>query len=167
MDAVYAGSEPGLSTPEILTKRFSDPYSIYGYKSFEVATVDSTVIGQLCTWPEEDFDLDVLFEHLSDDRRELLETFTSITYPGSLYIFAISVSKRYRGSDAVRLMLERAEDKAREMGLDQVSIHAFGDNSAAISLYTRMGFKIYDSKQPPPDPALIYSGPVLLLAKAV
>ena len=167
MDAVYMDSEPGLSTNEVLTRRFSDPYSVHGYRNFEVATMNDQAIGQICTWPEEDFDLDILFEHLTEERREILETFTSISYPDSLYIFALSVSRRFRGTDTVRMLLNRADEKAREMGMDHVSIHAFGDNSAAISLYCRMGYKIYDSKQPPPDPRLVYSGPVLLLAKEV
>ena len=167
MDAVYANSEAGLSTTQVLEKRIADPHSVFGYTSFEVATVQSRIVGQICTFPEEALDTERLYRHLSADRRAILETINSINYPGSLYISTIMVSRSHRGTNIVRNLLQHAESKARRLDLESVSIHAFGDNSAAISLYCRMGYKIYDSKQLPPDPALVYSGPILLLAKEI
>ena len=165
MDAVYGGSEPGLSTSEIIARRIADPQSIFGFNSFTVATVRNNVVGQCCAFSETKLDTDRLYRYLTSDRRNILEIINSINYPGSLYISALTVGKRFRGTGIVRSLLLNAEERAQQQNLDSVSIHGFGDNNAAISMYCRMGYKIYDSKQLPHDPALVYSGPILLLAK--
>lgn len=167
MDAVYADSEPGMTVTEILARRIADPDSVFGYRNYTVAVADNHVVGQLCAFAEEDLDTERLYRHLKPDRRELLEIINSINFPGSLYISALTVNRRYRGTGIVRSLLRDVEERARRCALEHVSIHVFGDNSAAISLYCRMGYKVYDSKQLPPNPALVYSGPILLLAKEI
>ena len=114
MDAVYGGSEQGLSTNEIIARRIADPQSIFGFNSFTVATVKNNVVGQCCAFSETKLDTDRLYRYLTPDRQNILEIINSINYPGSLYISDLTVGKKFRGAGIVRSLLLNAEARARK-----------------------------------------------------
>ncbi|NOZ50982.1 MAG: GNAT family N-acetyltransferase [Chloroflexi bacterium] len=57
-----------------------------------------------------------------------------------IYDFLIDEHCRRRGYG--RQALGVLEEKARELGIDTVSLHVFGRNQAAIALYQKVGYEI-------------------------
>lgn len=61
--------------------------------------------------------------------------------PDEFIVDSLAVSPAARGLGIGTRLLGRAEDKARAMGKDTMSLDAIGENAGAIRLYERMGFK--------------------------
>ncbi len=54
---------------------------------------------------------------------------------------AIALEQAYCGSGLGTILMQKAIDKARELGFDQMELGAYADNDRAIALYKKMGFK--------------------------
>ena len=61
--------------------------------------------------------------------------------PDEFIVDSLAVSPAARGLGIGTRLMVRAEDKARSMGKNTMSLDAIGENSGAIRLYERMGFK--------------------------
>lgn len=61
--------------------------------------------------------------------------------PDEFIVDSLAVSPAARGLGIGTRLMGRAEDKARAMGKDTMSLDAIGENAGAIRLYERMGFK--------------------------
>lgn len=58
---------------------------------------------------------------------------------GWIWDFMIYEPMRRKGYG--RLAMQAVESKARELGLDRISLHVFGSNTAAINLYRDTGYE--------------------------
>ena len=59
----------------------------------------------------------------------------------SLYIDALGTAPAFRRRGVARALLAAAEDRARRLGLEPVSLETEVDNDAARALYERCGFE--------------------------
>lgn len=66
---------------------------------------------------------------------------TRTARPDEFIVDSLAVSPAARGSGIGTRLMDRAEDKARAMGKNTMSLDAIGENAGAIRLYERMGFK--------------------------
>ncbi|MBQ1901161.1 MAG: GNAT family N-acetyltransferase [Lachnospiraceae bacterium] len=55
----------------------------------------------------------------------------------------IAILQEYVGQGLGTMLLERAIDKAKELGFEQLELGVFEDNANAFSLYKKLGFKEY------------------------
>ena len=55
--------------------------------------------------------------------------------------FAIAIEQAYCNSGLGTILMQKAIDKAREIGFEQMELGAYADNDRAIALYKKMGFK--------------------------
>ena len=55
--------------------------------------------------------------------------------------FAIAIEQAYCNSGLGTTLMQKAIDKAREMGFEQMELGAYADNERAIALYRKMGFQ--------------------------
>lgn len=55
--------------------------------------------------------------------------------------FAIAIEQAYCGCGLGTMLTQKAIDKARGMGFEQMELGAYADNKWAIGLYKKMGFK--------------------------
>ena len=55
--------------------------------------------------------------------------------------FAISIEQDYWGLGLGTILMEKACEKAREMGFEQMELGVYADNERAIALYKKMGFE--------------------------
>lgn len=55
--------------------------------------------------------------------------------------FAIALEQAYCNDGLGTTLMQKAIDKAREMGFEQMELGAYADNKRAIALYKKMGFE--------------------------
>ncbi|MDR1685829.1 MAG: GNAT family N-acetyltransferase [Desulfovibrio sp.] len=72
-----------------------------------------------------------------DAARPMLER----SVPGSLYINTFWVAAGKRGTDTADMLMQRAEAKAREAGLQGISLFCRRSNPRALRFYRRWGFE--------------------------
>ena len=59
-----------------------------------------------------------------------------------VYVSEVHVSEKCRGQGMGHLLLAAVEDEAREMGVSALYIHTEADNTGAIRLYEREGYRM-------------------------
>lgn len=59
-----------------------------------------------------------------------------------VYVSEVHVSEKCRGQGTGHLLLAAVEDEARELGVPALYIHTEADNSGAIRLYEREGYRM-------------------------
>ena len=55
--------------------------------------------------------------------------------------FAIAIEQAYCNTGLGTILMQKAIDKAREIGFEQMELGVYADNDRAIALYKKMGFK--------------------------
>jgi len=78
------------------------------------------------------------------DRNQKIGYFWLFTFPGMKkgFIYDFVIHKELRGKGFGKLSLEALEEHARELGVEQLSLHVFAHNTAAVSLYKKMGYEV-------------------------
>lgn len=62
--------------------------------------------------------------------------------PPGAFIWDFSIYEQYRGKGYGKQALEALHRKLKEMGTYNVSLHVFGHNKVARSLYEKMGYEV-------------------------
>ena len=73
-----------------------------------------------------------------DPVREVL----TATVDDALWVNTLWVNPQFRGRGLAQLLLEVAADKARDLSLKKIALHAFAENEAALGLYRKAGFEV-------------------------
>jgi ribosomal protein S18 acetylase RimI-like enzyme len=60
--------------------------------------------------------------------------------PPCVFIYDLRVYEPFRGKGYGTQAMRLVEEKARELGFDTISLHVFGTNQVAISLYEKLGY---------------------------
>jgi ribosomal protein S18 acetylase RimI-like enzyme len=85
---------------------------------------------------------------------------------GTFYVNALAVLPGRRGAGIGGALLRAAEARARELAATRMSIQVFGQNTGAVRLYRRFGYRQTDSRHVLLHPCQpYYDGDVLLLEK--
>jgi len=58
------------------------------------------------------------------------------------FIFDVNVDAEQRGKGYGKQAMLLIEDKARELGLDQIGLHVFAENKVARGLYEKVGYRV-------------------------
>lgn len=58
-----------------------------------------------------------------------------------VYVWSIEIEPEHRGRGYGRAAMTAVEQKARELGVSNVSLNVFGHNDPAISLYKGLGYR--------------------------
>lgn len=59
----------------------------------------------------------------------------------NIWIYDFIIFEKYRRQGFGEKSLELLEEKAKELGFNKISLHVFGHNKGAISLYQKVGFQ--------------------------
>lgn len=62
--------------------------------------------------------------------------------PDTAFIFDIEVRAEHRGKGYGRALLAAGEDEVRRRGIGAMALNVFGDNAAAIELYSSAGYSV-------------------------
>jgi ribosomal protein S18 acetylase RimI-like enzyme len=153
-----ASEYPGLEPIEIGAIRYAREEGNLSYTNCVVAEREGTVIGQLCTYPVESS-----AEDPDEPVDPVLEPYGRLEMPGTLYISSLALLDGFRGMGLGTRMISIARDQARERGFDALSLLVFEQNTSAVKLYEREGFREVDRATVVPHPLINHTGDVILM----
>jgi ribosomal protein S18 acetylase RimI-like enzyme len=159
---------PGLTLLDIGAKRYANPDSNFSYKNCVVAEQDGEVIGIMVTFVTEESEEEATISESEDtsDEPDVLAPY-SLEAPGTWYICAIALFPEFRGGGLGSQFLDLAREQAREKGFTELSLLCFEENTGALKLYERNGFKVIDRATVVPHPLIHHTGDVLLMTASV
>jgi ribosomal protein S18 acetylase RimI-like enzyme len=98
---------------------------------------------------------------------ELFKTFSILvqTVVGSYYLDSFVVEADFRGKGFSRVLLADTIEVARKSKARDICLLCFEQNTLALGLYEKYGFKITNKAKAICHPALPYQGNILLLTK--
>ncbi|HEY6582139.1 MAG TPA: GNAT family N-acetyltransferase [Rubrobacter sp.] len=153
---------PGLEPVEIGAIRYAREEGNFSHTNCVVAEREGEVIGQLCTYPVE-----AGAEEPEEPVDPVLEPYARLEIPGTLYISSLVLLEGFRGMGLGTEMLSIARDRARKRNLDALSLLVFEQNTGAVKLYEREGFREVDRAAVVPHPLIHHTGDVLLMTAEI
>jgi GNAT superfamily N-acetyltransferase len=153
------GDFPGLSLPEIGQRRYEREDTAFSYQNCLMAEGDGRVLGMMHAYAvEATTDPDP-----AQPVDPVLKPYSELEAPGTLYIAGVAVWADERGQGVGQRLLEAARERARALGLRELSLLCFAGNTGARRLYERTGFVVVDWRPVAPHPMIRHTGDVLLM----
>ena len=140
-DALYQGAIVGTPTHKIIERRILLVGTTKSYENCWVAADQQKVIAGLNAYPTDDEASDPPNVLLPVDRHYLLEPLKQLHAPGTFYLDTVAVIPEYRGQGVGTKLLSLARSHARKLGLRELSLNTFEQNTRATALYERFGFR--------------------------
>jgi ribosomal protein S18 acetylase RimI-like enzyme len=160
--STLAAEYPGLAPVEIGAVRYASGEGNFSYTNCVVAEREGEVIGQLCTYP-------VVPDPAEPDEPvdPVLEPYGRLEIPDTLYVSSLALFDEFRGMGLGTKLLSIAREQARERGFDALSLLVFEQNTGALRLYRREGFREVDRTPVVRHPLINHTGDVLLMTAGV
>lgn len=156
-------AEPGEDILDVGERRYSREDTQFSYQNCTIAEIDGEIVGMPAAFPIES-------EESNDGRKDIdpiLAPYTKLEQPNSYYIAGMAVFPEYRGKGIGSKFLEIAEQQARGLGLNQISLIVFEGNRGAKRLYERHGYYELARERVVPHELIHYAGYALLMVKDI
>ena len=169
MEALYQDLVPGKTVEELVARRFSFENSTKSYRHCWVAEIEGDVAGDLHAYPFDAMAADTGDPIISEERYAVLAPFDYLdpVAVGSFHINILAVYPEFRGRGVGSMLLDHAKHLAKSKGFDRLSLAVFEENSGAVRLYQRHGFKEAARHPASRHPAVIYGGDLLMMVAGV
>ena len=151
------------SVEEIIETDLSNPTLTDYYKNYWIAHNHNEVVGGLHSLPCDDFENDIRNPLVPKERYLIESPFLEIDATGTYYINALSVFPEFSRLGIGSLLLELARQLAVERSFTELGLHVFAENSVAVSLYKKHGYREMGRRPIIPHPRMVYSGDILLM----
>jgi GNAT superfamily N-acetyltransferase len=151
------------SVEEIIETDLSNPTLTDYYKNYRVAHNHNGVVGGLHSFPCDDFENDIRNPLVPEERYLIESPFLEIDATGTYYIESLSVFPEFARQGIGSLLLELARRLAVERSFTELGLHVFAENSVAVSLYKKHGYREMGRRPIIPHPRMVYSGDILLM----
>ena len=161
-EAVLEGLDQ--SVEEIIGSELSNPGLTAHYRNYWVALSDDEIVGGLHAFPWDDYENDSLNPLVPETRYLVEEVFDEFEAPATFYIEGLSVFPEFAQRGVGSVLLALAQALAIERNFTELSLLVFAENTAAVSLYQKHGYREVDRRPISPHPRAIYSGDVLQMA---
>ena len=159
---LWSTMDPGTSPLQTGAARAAREEGGFSYRHAVCLEEDGKLTGMLLGYPlgeGEETDLDGLPAPV----RPLVEL--EALAPGTWYVNAVAVFAEYRGRGLGRLLMEKAAEQAAAAGQPRLSLIVAAENTPALTLYQRLGYKTVARRPLVPWPEAPHSGDWLLLVK--
>jgi GNAT superfamily N-acetyltransferase len=155
---------PGLPLLEIGRCRYEREGTAFSYQNCLMAEDQGQAQGMMHAYPIE-LPGDAAAPPQPVDA--VLKPYAELEAPGTLYIAGIAVWPDCRGRGVGTRFLEAARERARGLGLRELSLLCFAGNTGARRLYDRAGFVVVDWRPVVSHPMIRHTGDVLLMQAPV
>ena len=153
---------PGLSLLEIGRRRYEREGTLFSYQNCLMAEDGGDVLGMMHSYPIPPT-VDQAPAAAPAPSDPILKPYGQLEAPGTLYIAALSVWPEFRGRGTGTRLLDAARERARHLGLRELSLLCFAGNTGARRLYDRAGFVVVDWRPVVPHATINHTGDVLLM----
>ena len=156
---------PGLPLLEIGRRRYEREDTAFSYQNCLMAEEQDRVLGMMHAFPVEAADDAAPSRPQPVD--PVLQPYSELEAPGTLYIAGIAVWPDCRGRGVGTRLLEAARARAHSLRLRELSLLCFAGNTGARRLYERAGFVVVDWRPVVPHALIRHTGDVLLMQAPV
>lgn len=159
---------PDKSAIQILSDGLEQDVYPHTFRSCIVAESGQKIIGMALSYPAHFHCItDELVNFLPPDRLERFREFYSTRAEGSYFLDAMCVDEMYQGAGIGKSLLEHTKINASSEGYNELSLIVFADNTRAIKLYEKQGFKSIKNIQLEPHKLIPHEGGCLLMKCAL
>lgn len=142
VECLFSDLLPMQEAGDVLRLAFGRSVAPYVTENVLLAEVSGEIAGLLFCYDAREQQIPSLMENfLTAKRIDPVRDVLTAMVDDSLWVNTLWVNPNFRGMGLARLLLDCAEDKARELKLRKVALHAFADNTAAVQLYRKAGFE--------------------------
>jgi ribosomal protein S18 acetylase RimI-like enzyme len=163
---------PGLTLLEIGAQRYTHEESLFSYKNCVLAERKGKFLGMMLTFPiaetqkSTEPEIPLIAETTTSQEADVLAPY-ALEAPNTWYICALAVFPEFRGQGIGTQLLAIAHQQAAERNIQQLSLLCFEQNTGALKLYQRNGFKEIDRAKVVPHPLIHHTGDILLMTTPV
>jgi ribosomal protein S18 acetylase RimI-like enzyme len=134
---------PEMTPTQIIAYNLEQDVYPHTYKSATVAVDGTAVVGLALSYPSSYHMITPeMRAFFPGDRLAHLNDFFAARVPDSWYLDTLAVEKAYRKKGIGTKLLELNKEQASTNGLDVLSLIVFADNTPALNLYKRYGFRV-------------------------
>ena len=134
---------PGMTHVQVVAHNLENDNYPHSYKSAIVASEETDVVGMALSYPSSYHIItDEMRSFFPDGRIEHLRDFYSSRVDASWFLDALCVIEGHRRRGIGEKLISLTKKKAIKNGFNVLSLIVFADNTLAIPLYERTGFKV-------------------------
>ncbi|MGB7292510.1 MAG: GNAT family N-acetyltransferase [Thermodesulfobacteriota bacterium] len=156
-------TEPGDDILDVGERRYSREDTQFSYQNCTIAEIAGDILGMIAAFPMETEDSN----YREKDIDPILAPYTKLEQLNSYYIAGMAVFPEHRGKGIGSKFLEIAEQQAKGLGLNQISLIVFEENRGAKRLYDRHGYYEIAREKVVPHELIHYAGHALLMVKDI
>lgn len=158
------GLIPGVNARNLLRMAVVDVNSVLCYSNAVLAECDGQAVGMVLSYPSDDYGIPAVVRTMIprkrfDQVRGILES----RVENSWYINSLIIMPTAQGQGVARLLLECMSEVAIEKGFDNMSLHVWADNAAALKLYKKEGFEVVRAIEVQPNKCFEHEGGMMLM----
>lgn len=141
VECLFEGLLPMQKASDVLRLAFGRSVAPYVAENVILAQLGETIAGVLFSYDAGEQQIPALMENfLTAKRIDPVRDVLTVQPPSCLWVNTLWVDPACRGRGLAQLLLDCAADRALDLGLERVGLHAFAENSAALQLYRKVGF---------------------------
>jgi ribosomal protein S18 acetylase RimI-like enzyme len=164
-EALFEGLDQ--SVEEIIETELTNPNLTAHYKNYWVALSHDKIAGGLLAFPWNDYENDSHNPLVPKERYSIMESFEEFEASEKYHIAELSVYPEFNRRGIGSILLVLARELAIEKNFTELSLLVFADNTGAVSLYKKHGYKEVDRRPVDPHPRAFYSGEVLQMTNQI
>ena len=150
-------AEDGENIYDVGQRRYENEDSAFSYKNCIIVEKDKKIIGMLVAFPM------ICDGSVSDD--PVLAPYSRLEADNSFYICGVALLPEYRGLGVGTELMQLAEQQAKIRKFNTLSLVVFEENTGALRLYEKLGYKEVQREKIVPHPLIHYTGDAVLMIK--
>ena len=158
-------AQPGQSLEYVGAQRAADEQANFSYRNAQLALVEGQVAGMLLAYRLPDVADPAELAEVPEFIRPMIEL--EQRAPGTFYVNMLATYPRFRGQGIGTRLMERVDPLAHAAHCTHSSIEVFEQNTGAVRLYRRLGYRIVDRLPAVAHECHPYRGDLVLLLRAV
>lgn len=151
------------SIEEIIKTELINPNITAYYKNYWVVLHHDEIAGGLLAFPWDDYENDSHNPLVPEERYLTMKPFEELEAPGNYHIAELSVYPEFTRQGIGSVLLGLAREHAIERDFTELSLMVFAENTGAVSLYKKHGYRELDRRSVEPHSRIVHPGVVLLM----
>ena len=139
---------PGLTPQQVVAHNLEIDQGYYTFKNAIVAVTEDQVVGVALSFPALYHEITAeMRQYFPKDRLDHLTEFYAARVDDSFLLNALCVDQKWRRNGIGSKLISLTKKKATQSGFKVLSLMVFADNSEALRVYHRHGFKVFATVQ--------------------